>query len=174
MRTAVKLREVVVTVVCSNENNYFVLAIFSERRWRKWCILPARKGLYPRQRYENIQPLRKYCFEEILTPTILLPVGTAPTAEETSFCRYLCLYSRICCDNAAIVPFKGNVAFNTLIAVRLFILHIKTVLWERGGLCCMYLLTGTLPVLSWDLHFHSFLEAPLLRNPSLAGIYKVM
>ncbi len=34
------------------------------------------------------------------------------------------------------------------------------------------LLTGTLPVLSQDLHFSQFFEAPLLRNPSLAGIYK--
>jgi hypothetical protein len=35
------------------------------------------------------------------------------------------------------------------------------------GLCVLVLKSG-----SQDIHFSQFFEAPLVRNPSLAGIYK--
>src|SRR6187200_2779233 len=36
---------------------------------------------------------------------------------------------------------------------------------------CGMLLTLTLPGFSQDIHFSQFFEAPLLRNPALAGIF---
>lgn len=38
-------------------------------------------------------------------------------------------------------------------------------------LCCLFLLLGAMRLSAQDIHFSQFFEAPLLRNPALAGLF---
>lgn len=48
---------------------------------------------------------------------------------------------------------------------------MKTNFLKILSLCLFWIITGLQPLMSQDIHFSQFFEAPLLRNPSLAGIY---